>query len=233
MNENTSITEDDKLDEAMPQGFWSRIWNGALSMLGPLAPNSSYAAKGKLEAGKKANELMNAYKQALGRTNQSPTLGTLMHFLQRYSYPTTAAKRSLGIMNENQSSILKYYRDILNEQSVASASSSLSDSQVATAIMAAVIEDQTNSEFGGNNSVNTSDISTSNSYASQQQDVSDVDHMRWLLSVLRRNDPSAFNAALSGVSESEEMVTEQGDDARIPATPISKKAIAKVNALQK
>jgi hypothetical protein len=86
---------DKPLNEAMPMGSLSSIGQKLRAKLPGLGAEM---AKGKLEVGTLANEIIKAYYKYLGtqpKTNQQPTSQNLINFLKQSQYPVQGAIKSL------------------------------------------------------------------------------------------------------------------------------------------
>jgi len=109
------------LNEAMPMGGLSTIGQKLRAKLPGLGAE---LAKGKLETGTLANEIIKAYYRYLGtqpKPNQQPTSQNLINFLKQSQYPIQAATRALnspvaeaGTENTN----IPAYNRVLNKNQI-------------------------------------------------------------------------------------------------------------------
>ena len=99
MRINEIISEDMDVNEARPMGILNRIGQTALSMT---PTNIGKKAKGTIETGKKANELMNQYMQWLGKNHYEENKESLLNFLKQIGLPNDAVQAASKVLDSSQ-----------------------------------------------------------------------------------------------------------------------------------
>jgi len=89
MRINEIILEDTDIDEARPMGMLQHGINALKSMT---PTNMGQRARGSIETGKVANQLMAKFHQWMGRTNQPATKTNLLNFLKQSGLSDSAIK---------------------------------------------------------------------------------------------------------------------------------------------
>ena len=99
MRINEIIKEDTDMDEARPMGILNRIGQTALSMT---STNIGKKAKGTIETGKKANQVMNQYMQWLGKNHYEENKESLLSFLKNSGFPDDAVQAASKVLANGQ-----------------------------------------------------------------------------------------------------------------------------------
>jgi hypothetical protein len=93
------ISEEMDVTEARPMGILNRIGQTALSMT---PTNIGKKAKGTLETGKIANQLMNQYMQWLGKNQYEENKESLVNFLKQSGLPNDAIQAASNVLDNAQ-----------------------------------------------------------------------------------------------------------------------------------
>jgi hypothetical protein len=99
MRINEIIKEDTAIDEARPLGILNRIGQTALSMT---PTNVGKKAKGTIETGEKANQIMNQYMQWLGKNHYEENKESLLSFLKQSGLSDDAVQAASKVLDNGQ-----------------------------------------------------------------------------------------------------------------------------------